>query len=74
MKMASTQIDLFDNAPGYRQTPRPAPRKRKSDTVPLPPGDDEELARRLEETGRFKVLRKLVPRPTVSGSEKQNTR
>lgn len=66
MKMASTQIDLFDNAPGYRQTPRPAPRKRKSDTVPLPPGDDEELARRLEETGRFKVLRKLVPRPIVS--------
>lgn len=66
MKMASSQFDLFDDAPGYRQTPRPAPRKRRLETVPLSPGgDDEEAARRLEQTGRFKVLRKLVPRPIV---------
>uniref|UniRef100_A0A9E8A7G6 3'-5' exonuclease n=1 Tax=Bosea sp. NBC_00436 TaxID=2969620 RepID=A0A9E8A7G6_9HYPH len=65
MKISSTQIDLFDDAPGYRQTPRPAPRKRRSDSTPLPSRDDEEVARRLEETGRFRVLRKLVPRPIV---------
>lgn len=65
MKMASTQIDLFDDAPGYRQTPRPSPRKRRSEVL-LPSSDDEELAQRLEETGRFKVLRKLVPRPIVA--------
>jgi len=64
MKMASTQIDLFDDEPGYRQTPRPAPRKRRSDTVP-PSNDDDDLARRLEETGRFRVLRRLVPRPII---------
>lgn len=64
MKIASTQIDLFDDAPGYRQTPRPSQRKRRSE-VPLSSADDEELARRLEETGRFRVLRQLVPRPIV---------
>lgn len=64
MKIASTQIDLFDDAPGHRQTPRPSQRKRRSE-VPLASGDDEELVRRLEETGRFRVLRKLVPRPIV---------
>jgi len=66
MKMASTQIDLFDDAPGYRLTPRPAPRKRKLDAAPAAAGDsDEEVAQRLEQTGRFRVLRKLVPRPIV---------
>jgi len=65
MKLASTQIDLFDDDPGYRQTPRPAPRKRRPDPASPPPGDDEAIAQRLEQTGLFKVLRKLVPRPIV---------
>lgn len=66
MKIASTQADLFDDAPGYRQTPRVAPRKRKSDIAPSPSSDDdEETARRLEQTGRFKVLRKLLPRQII---------
>lgn len=65
MKVASTQIDLFDDAPGYRQIARPAPRKRRSDIATSLPGDDEEVAQRLEQTGLFKVLRKLVPRPIV---------
>lgn len=66
MKIASTQIDLFDDAPGYRQTPRPAPQKRKSDPAPRPACDtDEEAAQRLEQTGRFKVLRKLVARAII---------
>ncbi len=64
MKIASAQIDLFDIAPGYRQTPRSKPRKRRSDSAP-PSIDDEESARRLEEIGRFRVLRKLVPRPII---------
>ncbi|MDR6831648.1 DNA polymerase-3 subunit epsilon [Bosea sp. BE271] len=66
MKIASTQIDLFDDAPGYRQTPRPSPKKRKCASSPPSTGDaDEATAQRLEQTGRFKVLRRLVPRPIV---------
>ncbi|HEV7318215.1 MAG TPA: 3'-5' exonuclease [Ensifer sp.] len=65
MKVASTQIDLFDDAPGYRQTPRPAPRKRRPDTASPPLVDDEAVAQRLEQTGHFKVLRKLMPRSII---------
>ncbi|QEL26469.1 3'-5' exonuclease [Bosea sp. F3-2] len=63
--MSSAQIDLFDDAPGYREAPRPAPRKRPA-TAPSPAGwDDEEAAHRLEQSGQFRVLRKLVPRPII---------
>lgn len=65
MKVSSNQIDLFDDAPGYRQTPRVAPRKRRPDAASASPGDDDEAAQKLEQTGLFKVLRKLVPRPIV---------
>jgi len=70
VKISSTQFDLFDDAPGYRQTPRPAPRKRMAEASPVPPSwDEEEAAQRLEQSGRFKILRKLVPRPIISRAE-----
>jgi DNA polymerase-3 subunit epsilon len=70
MKIASIQFDLFDDAPGYRQMARSVPRKRKSETLPTLPGwNDEEAAQRLEQGGRFRILRKLVPRPIIPRAE-----
>ena len=70
MKNASAQFDLFDEAPGYREVPRPAPRKPRQRHAGRPDvWDDEGAAHRLEETGRYRVLRKLVPRPIVPRSE-----
>lgn len=64
MKTASIQFDLFDEAPGYRQTPRPAPRKRGAIAAPQPSGwNDEDVAQRLEESGKYRILRRLEPRP-----------
>jgi DNA polymerase-3 subunit epsilon len=65
MKTSSAQIDLFDDAPGYREAPRPAPRKRPAAAPAVAGWDDEEAAQRLELSGRFRILRKLVPRPIV---------
>lgn len=70
MKSASTQIDLFDDAPGYREAPRAAPRKRGGNVPPLPAGwNEEEAAQRLEQGGRYRVLRKLVPRAVIPRAE-----
>ncbi|MDR6831500.1 DNA polymerase-3 subunit epsilon [Bosea sp. BE271] len=65
MKTSSAQIDLFDDAPGYREAPRPAPRKRPAAVPAVAGWDDEEAAQRLELSGRFRILRKLVPRPII---------
>jgi DNA polymerase-3 subunit epsilon len=70
MKTAAAQFDLFDAAPGYREVPRPTPKKR-----PVTRGlvsatwNAEEAARRLEASGDYRVLRKLVPRPIIRRSE-----
>jgi len=70
MKTASTQIDLFDDAPGYREAPRPTSKKREVNASPLPAGwNEEEAAQRLEQSGRYRVLRKLVPRPIIPRTE-----
>lgn len=70
MKSVSSQFDLFDHAPGYRQTPRATPRKRRLESPPTLPGwDDEEAAQRLEQSGRYRILRKLVPRPIIPRAE-----
>ena len=69
MKMGSAQIDLFDDAPGYRETPRAAPRKRQTAAPSRAGWDDEEAAQRLEQSGRFRILRKLVPRPIITRAE-----
>jgi DNA polymerase-3 subunit epsilon len=69
MKTSSAQADLFDDAPGYRETPRPAPRKRQPAAPPHVGWDDDEAAQRLEQTGRFRILRKLVPRAVIPRAE-----
>lgn len=70
MKTAAAQFDLFDGAPGYREVPRIAPRKQGMACDPVSPDwNPEEVARRLEEGGDYRVLRKLVPRPVVRRSE-----
>lgn len=70
MKSVSTQIDLFDDAPGYREAPRPAPRKRGASAPALSAGwNEEEAAQRLEQGGRYRVLRKLVPRAVIPRAE-----
>ena len=63
-KTSSGQFDLFDNAPGYREAPRVTSRKqRHAAGLPSLSWDEEAVAQRLEETGRYRILRKLVPRP-----------
>lgn len=70
MKTAAAQFDLFDDAPGYREVPRSSPRKRAVTPSPASANwNAEELARRLEAGGDYRVLRKLVPRPLVERSE-----
>ncbi|MEO9340845.1 3'-5' exonuclease [Mesorhizobium sp. SB112] len=70
MKASSTQFDLFDEAPGYREVPRPLPRRRGGAPAPIPAvWDDEAAAQRLEESGRYRILRRLVPRPVVPREE-----
>ncbi|WIJ23415.1 3'-5' exonuclease [Devosia sp. RR2S18] len=65
MKMAPAQFDLFDEAPGYRQSPRPKPKKRPAPALIDETWDSEAAAKRLEDTGDYRVLRKLVSRPII---------
>ena len=69
MKSASNQFDLFDADPGYRAVPRPAPSIRRRPAFIASVENEDGLARQLEETGRFRILRKLVPRPMISRSQ-----
>ncbi|WP_256754740.1 3'-5' exonuclease, partial [Mesorhizobium sp. Mes31] len=70
MKTAAAQFDLFDAAPGYREVPRPKPKKRPVTRGPVSASwNAEEAARRLEASGDYRLLRKLVPRPIVARSE-----
>lgn len=55
---AAQQFDLFGGSePGKRAASRPADRLR-----PAGMPDEEEMARRLEESGRYRILRRLEPR------------
>lgn len=70
MKLAANQFDLFGTEakePVILQPVATAPRARIA-AVPTV-GDEEELARQLESTGRFRVLRKLVPRPVIDRAD-----
>ena len=72
--MALDQFDLFDEAPGYRQVPRPAIKKRKTTRLAVSSGWDAEVAaRRLEDSGDFRVLRRLVPRPIIAADESSHS-
>nr|WP_235911918.1 3'-5' exonuclease [Mesorhizobium xinjiangense] len=53
--------------------PRPAPKKRRAAAVQDSPiWNAEEAAQRLEESGDYKVLRKLVPRLIIPRSESRH--
>ena len=66
MNALSGQFDLFDLDPGYRETPRRlAPVRRGRQQTNIGARTEDDLAQLLEDTGRFKVLRKLVPRPII---------
>ncbi|MES0183240.1 3'-5' exonuclease [Mesorhizobium sp. C386A] len=66
MKALSGQFDLFDLDPGFRETPRRVAPPRPARKQPIvAPGTEDDLVQLLEDTGRFKVLRKLVPRPII---------
>lgn len=72
MSRISTQFDLFDDEPtGFRQVPRPGPRKASSSTSWS--GDEswnaEAAAIRLEGTGDYRVLRRLVPRAVIARAD-----
>lgn len=71
MTTVSTQFDLFDEAPSYRQSPRRAPAKRKAIVVPDQDSrwDAESAVQKLEDSGDYRVLRRLVPRPVAPRSE-----
>ncbi|KQQ86257.1 3'-5' exonuclease [Aureimonas sp. Leaf324] len=67
---AGRQADLFadlaandDAAP--RPLPEPSNRRPRGVTVPALPSDDE-MAEHLVATGRYRVLRRLMPRPMAS--------
>lgn len=67
MKSASKQFKLFDSDPGYRDVARPVPSTWKTWSTPITNVENEEiLVYQLEETGRFHVLRELVPRTIIS--------
>lgn len=69
MSRTAPQFDLFDDdATGFRQAPRPRPRKGGPSTSRQrdESWDAEAAANRLEDTGDYRVLRRLAPRPIVA--------
>lgn len=68
---ASRQADLFADVPANDDVASarlPEPPRHRARPVPaaLPTfPSDEEMAGRLEETGRYRILRQLLPRPTL---------
>lgn len=56
------QLDMFAKPVETRSQPREAP-ARKSRPLPVPASlTDEEMVRKLEDGGQYRILRKLVPR------------
>lgn len=66
MSNAVRQFELFEDDPGFREAPRPTPRPRRRNARPDDQlTDPEEMARRLEDTGDYRILRRLQPRPVI---------
>lgn len=62
VSILSSQLEMFSPANGRREARREASRGRRS----LHTTDSEDLwVGKLEETGRYRILRKLTPRPVV---------
>ncbi|WP_376710412.1 3'-5' exonuclease [Pseudochrobactrum lubricantis] len=60
MNSKSVQFDMFDT-----KTSHPVDVPSVANTRKSVPDNEEALAQQLEETGRFRILRKLTPRPIV---------
>lgn len=60
MNSKPVQFDMFDTKTSHPVDVTPVANTRKS-----VPANEEALAQQLEETGRFRILRKLTPRPIV---------
>lgn len=75
MKELRGQFDLFDEDTGHREVAR---RTRKKMTSPLTSTqvhwDAETAVRLLEDSGDFRVLRRLTPRPAISRHESAHAR
>lgn len=68
MSSNSSQFDMFETqtehpTPAAPVVASPAKRKPKQDN------EEETLARQLEQTGRFRILRKLVPRNIINRAD-----
>ena len=70
MSSNSNQFDMFD-----QQTENLVPASPVATTAlkrkPKHENDEEALARQLEETGRFRILRKLMPRTVINRADSQ---
>lgn len=73
MNNLARQFDLFDDDTGARETPRLAPKPRRRAATASPASTDalpnEEMAQRLEETGDYRILRRLLPRPVIARAD-----
>ena len=70
MKELRTQFDLFDEAPGHREVARRINKMvNNRSELKQPPWDPEKAVRLLEDSGEFKVLRKLSFRPITPREE-----
>ncbi len=75
MDALSGQFDLFDFDPGYREAPRRIAPARRARQIPgTTPKTEDDLAHLLEDTGRFKILRKLMPRPVIDRAKSRYPR
>jgi DNA polymerase-3 subunit epsilon len=59
-----SQFDMFEAAAAaLPASSRPRPPVRRISSGPI---SDEDMARHLEETGQYRILRRLTPRPVVA--------
>lgn len=74
MSNAARQFDLFDDDPGFREAPRGAPKPRRRAAAPAVDAASgaaagarsaEAMAQTLEQTGDYRILRRLQPRPVI---------
>lgn len=69
MQVAAAQFELFDEVPGYREVPRPATKTQKQPPLEPKAWDSDAAVKRLEESGDFRILRRLMPRQVIPRSQ-----
>lgn len=72
MKSIPSQFDMFDtNTDHLHELHVDATAEHICPAASSPVENEETLARQLEETGRFRILRKLVPRPIINRADSE---